>query len=681
MKKFILLVFLAAIIQTGFSQSGCIPPTNLYATVFEQDVTLTWNTPTSSNNFMVMSNEMRLNHNPLIDASPQYKEIINPNSLRDFMDIQFMFPCADASGEAGVESDGSYIYSAMWNSNYFLKYDFDGTVVDSFSIASVSSVRDMAYCETDGYMYGANPQGNRIYKMDFDNYTLIEIMNISASIRAIAYDDDLDVFYGNNWGTDISVIERTTGNIINTIALPGTYASYYGFAYDNWSTGGPFVWGFTQDSPGALLVQFNLPDFTETGVVIDAIAITGGTGIAGGLFTQPNIVDGTVTLGGLLQNDIIFGLELGDAQPPMPLTLSGYNLYRDGLLVNTSTITDTTYVDANLDPGEYQYKVTALYEDTLGVFYCESDSAGPVSAIIDPFLLGGNVFVINEKLDIGFAYMYEMEGDDFVNIDATFFDTLGYYSFYPVAAAEYIVKAEPTPNSTYFTTFLPTYYGDVLHWEDATRIIATGYIYDADIHLLPVSLDNTGNGTVSGNIYYAEAGRDLDPANNIQLVLTKVSGMNSGLTYSNSNGYFEFEKLPEGTYQLYAEIMGKKVEKLDIVIQENQTTISGIVLIITDDAVVLSVGDDLPAIFESVGNVFPNPVNNVANIFIETVEPADLNIIVVNYLGQTILSDKVSVTQGKQLINLDTSKLRAGYYQLLISGDSNSVVTRKIVKL
>ncbi len=36
--------------------------------------------------------------------------------------------------------------------------------------------------------------------------------------------------------------------------------------------------------------------------------------------------------------------------------------------------------------------------------------------------------------------------------------------------------------------------------------------------------------------------------------------------------HFEFDKISEGTYQLYAEIIGKKVEKLEFIIEENQTT-------------------------------------------------------------------------------------------------------------
>ncbi len=48
---------------------------------------------------------------------------------------------------------------------------------------------------------------------------------------------------------------------------------------------------------------------------------------------------------------------------PRPLTLTGYNIYRDGLRLNTDPVTGNTFVDDNVDPGKtYRYRVTALYD-------------------------------------------------------------------------------------------------------------------------------------------------------------------------------------------------------------------------------------------------------------------------------------------------------------------------------
>lgn len=46
-------------------------------------------------------------------------------------------------------------------------------------------------------------------------------------------------------------------------------------------------------------------------------------------------------------------------------------------------------------------------------------------------------------------------------------DTLGYFLFYPLVAANYFLKVEPSPSSVYYGIYMPTYYGDVVTWEDA----------------------------------------------------------------------------------------------------------------------------------------------------------------------------------------------------------------------
>jgi len=52
----------------------------------------------------------------------------------DPFDLQFEYPCADASGEAGIETDGSYLYTTKWNGDLFFRYGMDGTYIESFMV-------------------------------------------------------------------------------------------------------------------------------------------------------------------------------------------------------------------------------------------------------------------------------------------------------------------------------------------------------------------------------------------------------------------------------------------------------------------------------------------------------------------------------------------------------------------
>jgi hypothetical protein len=103
--------------------------------------------------------------------------------------------------------------------------------------------------------------------------------------------------------------------------------------------------------------------------------ITGGTEIAGGLYTHCGAYEsGKVTIGGIRQNDVIFALELtacsttpGGGGGVVPENLIGYKLYRD--MNNIAYIPyneeDTThYWDFDLEPMCFDYDVTAIYDLT-----------------------------------------------------------------------------------------------------------------------------------------------------------------------------------------------------------------------------------------------------------------------------------------------------------------------------
>ncbi|NQU33387.1 MAG: hypothetical protein HQ521_09150, partial [Bacteroidetes bacterium] len=114
MKKLTLLILFALAIQTVFSQFICESPTILTSSVGGDDVTLTWTAPIY-NQFTVLSMELRENTNKSIDVSPMHTTIEYNQLERDYMDLQFDFPCYDCGGEAGIVSDGSFIYTSMWN--------------------------------------------------------------------------------------------------------------------------------------------------------------------------------------------------------------------------------------------------------------------------------------------------------------------------------------------------------------------------------------------------------------------------------------------------------------------------------------------------------------------------------------------------------------------------------------
>jgi hypothetical protein len=226
----------------------------------------------------------------------------------DMWTVQYKHALKGAS-EAGAESDGEYLYTAQWSGSNFYKYDLNGNLLSTFTITGCSNVRDLAYDGT--YYYGS--QGNTtVYIMDFTNKVLVGTITAPTAVRAIAYNDDLDAFYANNWSTSIYLFDRT-GTTLATFPVV-TYANYYGFAYDNFSAGGPFLWGFCQEASGskATIVQMHASTCIPTGITRNVQTDMSTTQTAGGLFIQEGLFKGKVTIGGVAQSCCLFGYELTD---------------------------------------------------------------------------------------------------------------------------------------------------------------------------------------------------------------------------------------------------------------------------------------------------------------------------------------------------------------------------------
>jgi hypothetical protein len=242
--------------------------------------------------------------------------VLLSDETKDTWDLQFSFDLEVASGgpgNAGAECDGDFFYTTRWATNLIHKYDLDGNLLQEFSIPGVSGLRDLAYDGT--YFYGG-AAANIIYQMDFANLTLVSSISSPQPVRSIAYDDGENGLWVANWATDIDLIDMS-GATMNVIpAAVHGLAGIYGTAYDNWTSGGPYLWIFDQGLGAGTsqpIYQCDLNSITMTGFSYDVAAdFPGIAGIGGGLFTVPNIYTGTVSIGGVLQGtpDMFFMYEL-----------------------------------------------------------------------------------------------------------------------------------------------------------------------------------------------------------------------------------------------------------------------------------------------------------------------------------------------------------------------------------
>lgn len=251
------------------------------------------------------------------------------------------------NGVLGVETDGNFFYMSIYNTpGLFAKYTLAGVLVDTFSVPGLTvGIRDLAYDPVSGHFFGG-ASTPFMYELHFDTIapSLISTVGTPSGVmvRSIAYDDQRDEFWVGNLNGDIYLIDKsgalsTATGIVNPIlnaSLTGL-DNRYGLAYDNWSCPGEYLWVFCQPSTPSdvYLAQVDLYTGLPTGRNFDLttqFALSGSSPGAGGLFTHENIISGTISIGGIIQNasndpsfpGVLFLLDLETMHPDPPLNMS-----------------------------------------------------------------------------------------------------------------------------------------------------------------------------------------------------------------------------------------------------------------------------------------------------------------------------------------------------------------------
>jgi uncharacterized repeat protein (TIGR02543 family) len=271
-------------------------------------------------------------------------------------DVQFNFPVGDANGEYGVGSDGSYIYTNRWNDIYFYRYSLDGEFLGSFTIEGISNLRDLTY---DGQYFYGSPNNNIIYIMDFSSQTLIGTITTSIpNIRAIAYDPDNDGFWvSNNWNGPLTLINRS-GASIDAISV--TVGNIGGMAWENASEDGPFLWIYSQYDQNTIYQIDMTTGNAISSFNVGALGILSGSSGAGGLFFTDAIIPNEYTLLGMCQNDVIWGLYMGNYANW--LSISEYS----GIINSgESLIVEITFDATDLVEGIYEAAIAITTNDPI----------------------------------------------------------------------------------------------------------------------------------------------------------------------------------------------------------------------------------------------------------------------------------------------------------------------------
>ncbi len=278
------------------------------------------------------------------DQSPMADPVANSVMDRDTFNLEFSFPPTAFVGDYGIESDGTDLFVTQWLGDSLAKYDQIGNILETFVIPGVERVRDLAY---DGQYYYGGRSSEYFFKMDFVNKVLVDTIFTSFNIRGMAYDPVENVLWASsNWEPDFYKLDMQ-GNVLDSWVASGqTMDGISGLAVDNVSPGGPFLWGFSQDSTGSVIVKYDIATQSQTGNMIDMSALQTG-GIAGGLFINNLGPRSGETLGGMIQNDMVFAFDLAYANM-MVVGIEDYSMVTS-LDVYPNPVTDVLNINIEIN--------------------------------------------------------------------------------------------------------------------------------------------------------------------------------------------------------------------------------------------------------------------------------------------------------------------------------------------
>ena len=319
--------------------------------------------------------------------------------------------------------------------------------------------------------------------------------------------------------------------------------------------------------------------------------------------------------------------------------------------------------------GIYYVTLTTVTQDSLMCTYSSAQSI-TVGDSTQWNQVYGQVFTGNFPLESGMVMIFSLDTSfNFLPfIDISMVDSSGVYYFPMVPLGEYFIYAIPFLPAGY----LPTYYGDVLDWENAT-IVSLGQPNNPyNINLIPAGSYAPGIGTINGQIYTTLKNTLVDK---ITMLLMNESGQAISFQLVNVDGQFVFPELAFGIYYLHAEMAGTQSDVIKVVITMEDPQID-VVMTLSGNQI-LSVRDAKPIL--EAGVVYPNPAADQAAIKINLESASLVTIELYNLTGQLAFHQTSNLSAGETTLNIPASQLRNGLYSLRIYTDSGLSLTRKLL--
>ena len=283
-------------------------------------------------------------------------------------------------------------------------------------------------------------------------------------------------------------------------------------------------------------------------------------------------------------------------------------------------------------------------------------------------------------IDVGLAYLYHQDDEKMVvPIDTAKIDTFGYYYFYQIPEGHYTVKVQVLKSSESYGILLPTYYGDVIYWQEAEFFFLDDTNWEYHVYMLEGMGMSNGDGKISGAVTDGfNIGGYSSATSGIDVYLLNEDGDVMTSHYTDYYSEFVFEGIALDTYYITPEITGIANDKKKIELNEDKPQENSITINVFTGEVVLGIGDHQFLTEGVVSNPYPNPAGSYVNINITAETAGQTAIEVVDLQGRLLFSNDQQIYSGVNKFSIETSDFENGIYIIRVQTE-NQITDRKFI--
>lgn len=319
---------------------------------------------------------------------------------------------------------------------------------------------------------------------------------------------------------------------------------------------------------------------------------------------------------------------------------------------------------------------------------CSSTTCKKVVLTAPTHCISGDVYAGKNSAGSGVAYLITFDNSDStvtaIDSEQLTVDTSGtHYKFCGLKDGTYYVKAALDTNSVNYSDYAPTYYEKDEKWKNANKITVNG----ADITGLDIKMkkahNSGGNGFISGKVSKG-AGKTGDPVPGLEVLLYDLNGNIIDYTYSDATGYYRFEYIPYGNYEIWPEVAGLTTYPGDVTVGDPNPEQQKVFNIIeTSRELRVMIQTSLKGSPASTDNasIYPNPVQDDMTVKLHSSSMQQTRIVIFDMTGKVAYSMTQMLQPGDQTLHVDTRPFPSGLYMMQVQfGNDSNVLQSKFIK-